>query len=110
MKKEDFIHAFEVLLAHDKEAVEIGRDLGHLLLDGNAIVRYGGKLQDNYIKLLAALSGIDADLISGLLYEGGGMHYYGENNEIQYNVITAEDLWDFCKLCEHHDSLINAEE
>lgn len=110
MKKREFVEAFEVLQAHDKEAVEIGRDLGHLLLDGPAIVRHGAKLQDSYIKLLAELSGIAEELISGLLYDGGGMHYYGDNDEIQFNVITAEDLWDFHRLCEHHDSLINAEE
>ena len=110
MTKEQFVQKFEVLQAHDKEAVEIGRDLGRLLCDGYAVIKYGGKLQDNYIQLLAELSGIDEDLISGLLYEGGGMHYYGEHGEIQYNVITAEDLWDFYELCNHHDNMINADE
>lgn len=110
MKKEEFIHAFEVLKEHDETAIEIGRDLARHFLDGYSVVKYGGELQDSYIKLLAEASGIDENLISCLLYEGGGMHYYGENNEIQYNVVTAEDLWDFCKLCDHHDSLINAEE
>lgn len=110
MTKKEFVQKFEVLQVHNVEAVEIGRDLGRFLLDGSAVVKYGGFLQDNYIELLAELSGIDKDLISALLYEGGGMHYYGDDNEIQYNVITAEDLWEFNELCNHHDNMINADE
>lgn len=110
MTKEQFVYKFEVLQAHDKEAVEIGRDLGRLLCDGYAVIKYGGALQDNYIQLLAELSGIDEDLISGLLYEGGGMHYYGVNDEIKFNVITAEDLWDFNELCNRYDDNANSVE
>lgn len=103
MTKNEFIRRFEVLQAHDRESVEIGRDLGRRLLDGYAVVRYGDELQEHYIELLAELSGIAVDWIAWLLYEGGGICTYGEPYAVVRNIISAGDLWDFMEECAEHD-------
>lgn len=107
MTREGFVKKFEVLKEHSDQAVAIGDALGKHLLDGSPVVAYGGFLEQHYIELLSELSGITNDLISALLYEGGGMHYYGEekngHHAVEMNVVTADDLWDFCALCDEYD-------
>ena len=107
MTREEFVKKFEVLKEHNYQAIAIGDALGQHLLDGSPVVAYGGFLEQHYIELLAELSGITNDLISALLYEGPGMHYYGEekngHHAIEVNVVCAEDLWDFYQLCDEYD-------
>lgn len=102
MTKNQFILEFQVLQTHDRESVEIARDLGKRLLDGCAVVRYGDELQEHYIQLLAELADISADWISWLLYEGGGMCTYGEGS-IKRNIITPGDVWEFMAECRAYD-------
>lgn len=112
MTREEFVKKFEVLKKHSDESMAIAEDLHRHLLNGFSVVEYGGELEHHYIELLAASSNINADFISALLYEGGGMHSYGENVEtgkcaIEFNVLTAEDLWDFWQMCEEYDKSKN---
>ena len=94
MTRSEFIDKYDVLKRHYDQSIEIGDVLGRVLLDGPAVVDYGGELEAHYIKLLAAQSGISEDAIGWLLYEGGGSCYI-EEREQKFNVITAEDLWEF---------------
>ena len=108
MTREEFVKKFEVLKAHNDQAMAIGDALGKHLLDGSPVVAYGGFLEQHYIELLAELSGIAKEGISALLYEGPSMHYYGEekngHHAIETNVVTAEDLWDFYQRCDEYDA------
>lgn len=108
MTREEFVEKFNALQEHKEQAELIADALGKHLLDGFVVVKYGDKFESRYIELLSELSGIVNELISALLYEGGGMHYYGEetngHHAIEMNVLTAEDLWDFCQLCDEYDN------
>ena len=107
MTRNEFIDKFEVLKAHNGKSIAIGEALCKDLLDGYPVVKFGGELEASYIELLASQSGISEDAISALLYEGPSMHYYGNkvgsHYEVELNVVTAEDLWDFYQLCDEYD-------
>ena len=108
MIREQFIEKFDAIKEHFEQSEAIGRMLHEHLLDGYSVIKFGGKLQQHYIELLAELSGISSEMISALLYEGPSMHYYGEQSNghhaIEFNVVTAEDLWDFYQLCAEYDA------
>lgn len=93
MIKQDFIAYFDVIKEFYEQQVELGAALHKSLLNGHSIVSFGDKLMTHYVKMLSTLSNIDIDCIEYVLYEGGGTYYDAEGNP--YNVITAEDLWEF---------------
>ena len=107
MTRNEFIAKFEVLKEHNDKSIAIGEALCCDLLDGYPIVKFGGELEASYIELLASQSDISEDAISALLYEGPSMHYYGNkigsHYDVELNVVTAEDLWDFYQLCDEYD-------
>ncbi|MBO5217484.1 MAG: hypothetical protein J6B41_07055 [Alistipes sp.] len=97
MTKQEFIDRFDALDTFHAQQAQLGDMLHQFLLDGYSVVSFGGDLIEQYIIMLAEMSGIDKDCIDNLLFEGGGMYYINGNINEPFNVVTAEDLWDFYK-------------
>lgn len=103
MTKQEFIELFEVVQQYHEQSRELGEMLHKTLLDGHSVVCFGSKLQEAYIKLLHDVSGVPAELIEQLLYEGSFSMWIGfEGEQKEYRIVTAEDLWEtneaYCAL------------
>lgn len=95
MTKQEFTEMFEVVQQYHEQSRELGEMLHKTLLDGHSVVCFGSKLQEAYIKLLADNSGVPAEMIEQLLYEGAYSVYIGYDGEqTEYRIVTAEDLWE----------------
>lgn len=98
MTKQEFIERYDVLAAYYVQSQELGEMLHKYLLDGHSVVCFGSSLMEQYILLLAEMSGVDKELIEGLLYEGGCVCYINKEMNHPFTIITAEDLWEFNEL------------
>ena len=103
MTKQEFIELFEVVQQYHEQSRELGEMLHKTLLNGHSVVCFGSKLQEAYIKLLYDVSGVPAELIEQLLYEGSFSMWIGfEGAQKEYRIVTAEDLWEaneaYCAL------------
>lgn len=96
MTKQEFCTLYEKAQRFWQNSMQLADALNTHLLDGGAIITFGDELLNGYIKLVAEMSGIDADTIGWLLFEGGGDCWH-PNDETKYTVTTPEELWDFYK-------------
>lgn len=97
MNRQEFIEKFEVAQNFYKNSIELCEALHKSLLDGHSVVSFGSTLLNSYLSMLAESSGIDADTLGWLLFEGGGNCYKFNDRNTPYLVITPADLWDFYK-------------
>lgn len=103
MTKQEFTELFEVLQQYHEQSRELGEMLHKTLLDGHSVVCFGSKLQEAYIKLLHDVSGVPAELIEQLLYEGSFSMWIGfEGEQKEYRIVTAEDLWEANEALNRH--------
>ena len=70
MTKKQFIKHYNCIAEHSKQSISIAKALAQDFLEGGCIIKYGDKLENLSIELLAKLSGISSEDISDLLYDG----------------------------------------
>lgn len=98
MNKETFVTIFKELQAFYNQSQKLGT-----VLLGVPMATFGRQLTTSCIDALAEASGINADLIEKLLYEGSFfMHIGFEGFQKEYRIVTAEGLWEaneaYCAL------------
>lgn len=94
MTKKQFIKHYNCIAEHSKQSISIAKALAQDLLEGGCIIKYGDKLENLSIELLAKLSGISSEDISDLLYDGEVIAVEPDSIVRTY-INSPEALYDF---------------